>query len=52
MHPSIWPMLGVTREDVLAEIGRLGLVAESLIEGTASDAAWALEGMCMRLRAG
>jgi len=50
MHPSIWPMLGVTREDILAEIDRLGLVVESLIDGATPDAAWALEGMCVRLR--
>jgi len=51
MHPSIWPMLGITREDVLDEIGRLGLVVESLIDGATPDAAWAIEGMCVRLRA-
>lgn len=51
MHPSIWPMLGVTREDILAELGGLGLVVEPLIEGASPDAAWSLEGMCMRLRA-
>jgi len=51
MHPSIWPMLGVTREDLMAEIDRLGLVVESLIDGATPDAACALEGMCVRLRA-
>ena len=51
MHPSIWPVLGITREDILVEIGRLGLVVEPLLADTAPDAAWALEGMCMRLRA-
>jgi FkbM family methyltransferase len=51
MHPSIWPMLGITREDLLDEIARLGLVVESLVDTATTDAAWAVEGMCVRLRA-
>lgn len=47
MHPSIWPVLGIGRDDVLDEIASQQLVVEPL---TPTEDAWALEGVCVRLR--
>lgn len=47
MHPSIWPLLGISREDVLAELAAQQLVIEPL--SPAADV-WALEGVCVRVR--
>jgi FkbM family methyltransferase len=47
MHPSVWPTIGVTKADVLAELGAQGLVAASLMP--AGDM-WAVEGVCLELQ--
>lgn len=47
MHPSIWPLIGVARADILAELAAQSLVVEPL---TPTDDVWALEGVCVRLR--
>lgn len=49
MHPSLWPVLGVTKEDVLAEVEAQGLVIDPI---EPSDDVWAVEGVCVRLRKG
>jgi hypothetical protein len=46
MHPSIWPALGLGREDLIAELRAQSLEAHSLIP--VADM-WALEGICLRL---
>jgi FkbM family methyltransferase len=48
MHPSIWPALGMTRDDVEAELAAQGLRAVPL---TAEGDGWQLEGVCLRLLA-
>jgi FkbM family methyltransferase len=48
MHPRIWPELGITTADILAECAAQGLVAERLDD--AADDLWQLEGVCLRLR--
>lgn len=47
MHPSVWPLIGVTRADVLAELEAQQLAIEPLVPG--ADI-WAVEGVCVRLR--
>lgn len=47
MHPSVWPLIGVTKEDVLAELDAQQLVIEPIVP-TAD--VWAVEGVCVRLR--
>ena len=47
MHPSLWPLLGVTRDDILAELETQHLVVEPL---EPSSDIWAVEGLCVRLR--
>jgi FkbM family methyltransferase len=46
MHPSIWPALGLSREDLVAELRAQSLEAHPLIP--VADM-WALEGICLRL---
>jgi FkbM family methyltransferase len=46
MHPSIWPSLGFSREDLVAELRAQSLEARPLIP---VDDMWALEGVCLRL---
>jgi FkbM family methyltransferase len=46
MHPSVWPIIGVTKNEVLAEIAAQSLEIAPL--GSTSDV-WALEGECVRL---
>ena len=46
MHPTVWREMGITREDVQAELERQGLRAEPL---RPVDDPWALEGECLRL---
>jgi FkbM family methyltransferase len=46
MHPSIWPLLGVTKDDVLAELRAQSLVIAPLQPRTD---VWAIEGACVRL---
>jgi FkbM family methyltransferase len=47
MHPAIWPTLGITRDDVLAELELLSLRPEPL---TPSADPLGIEGICVRLR--
>ena len=47
MHPSVWPLIGVTKDDVLAELAAQQLVIEPLAP---TDDVWAIEGVCVRLR--
>jgi FkbM family methyltransferase len=47
MHPSLWPALGITRDDVLAELGAQSLQAAPLVP---TDDMWAIEGLPVRLR--
>lgn len=46
MHPTTWREIGVSREDLLAELDHQGLRAQPI---TASADPWAVEGVCMRL---
>jgi hypothetical protein len=48
MHPTIWPAIGVTREQVEAELGRQGLEIDGIVPGDP----WAVEGLTVRLRRG
>jgi FkbM family methyltransferase len=48
MHPSTWPSLGISREDVAEELRRLSLAAHSI---TPVSDMWAVEGICLRLTA-
>lgn len=54
MHPSIWPLLGISRDDVLAELAAQQLTLEPLTAAggdvMAEDAVWGIEGVCVRLR--
>jgi FkbM family methyltransferase len=47
MHPSLWPELGFSRQDVENELKLQHLEAQCL---DGSPAAWELEGVCLRLR--
>ncbi len=47
LHPTLWPALGVTREQIEAELARLGLVLEP---NAAGGDPWRLEGVALRLR--
>jgi FkbM family methyltransferase len=46
MHPSVWPLVGVSRQDILTELATQSLEAIPL--ASVSDT-WALEGVCVRL---
>jgi hypothetical protein len=46
MHPSVWPLVGVSRQDILTELATQSLEATPL--ASVSDT-WALEGVCVRL---
>jgi len=46
MHPSIWPSLGISRDDILKELWIQQLEVEPI--APAPDI-WALEGVCVRL---
>ena len=47
LHPSIWPLLGITRHDVEAELRHQQLSVEAL-PGITDP--WSVEGVCVRLR--
>jgi FkbM family methyltransferase len=47
MHPSVWRLLGVTKEEVLSELATQGLEPLALVP---TPDMWAVEGMCLRLR--
>lgn len=49
MHPSLWPIVGVTRGEVLAEIDSQSLRIAPL---RASRDVWSIEGECVRLITG
>jgi FkbM family methyltransferase len=46
MHPSVWPLDGVSRQDILAELATQSLEAIPL---ASTPDIWALEGLCVRL---
>ena len=46
MHPSLWPLLGITKDDVLAELDAQSLRIAPL--GSSRDV-WSIEGECVRL---
>ena len=46
MHPSVWPLVGVSRQDILAELATQSLEAIPL---ASTPDMWALEGLCVRL---
>lgn len=46
IHPSVWPAIGVRKEDIEAELRHQGLVPRSLT-GTADI--WNVEGICLHL---
>jgi FkbM family methyltransferase len=46
MHPSVWPLIGVTRKDVLAELDAQRM---EIVPLTAGRDPWAVEGECVRL---
>jgi FkbM family methyltransferase len=47
MHPAVWTRTGVTRGDILDELERQSLEAESIIPGYDP---WSIEGISVRLR--
>jgi FkbM family methyltransferase len=47
MHPSIWPLCGVSRQDILDELDAQSLEPCALMPG---DSVWAVEGICVQLR--
>lgn len=47
MHPSLWPLLGINRQDVLAELQAQQLMVEPIAP---TRDVWAVEGVCVRLR--
>lgn len=47
MHPTTWKKLGLTRADIIGELGRQGYTAEPLIPFSGDP--WEVEGVCMRL---
>ena len=47
LHSTLWPALGVTREQIEAELARLGLFLEP---DAAGGDPWRLEGVALRLR--
>jgi len=49
MHPSVWPMLGLSRDDILAELHAQLL---SIVPLQPTDDVWAVEGVCVRLQHG
>jgi len=46
MHPSLWPLIGVTRDEVLAEIASQSL---QIVPLRPTEDVWAIEGECVRL---
>ena len=48
LHPSIWPQLGVTRQQLEAELRAQRLLLER-IDDPGGDP-WSIEGVCLRLR--
>jgi len=46
MHPSLWPILGMTKDDVLAELDAQSL---RIAPPGRSDDIWSIEGECVRL---
>jgi FkbM family methyltransferase len=46
MHPSLWPTLGVAKEDLVAELERQSLRLETLTKG---QDPWTVEGVCVRV---
>ena len=46
MHPSVWPLVGVSRQDIMAELATQSLEALPL---ASTPDIWALEGVCVRL---
>lgn len=47
MHPSVWPLIGVTKADVLAELDAQQLTLTPI--APLADV-WAIEGVCVRLQ--
>jgi FkbM family methyltransferase len=47
MHPSVWPLLGTTKHELLAELDAQSLEPVAL---ASTPDMWAVEGMCLRLK--
>jgi FkbM family methyltransferase len=47
MHPSVWPALGLSKEDMLAELASQSL---EIVPIQPTRDVWAIEGVCVRLR--
>jgi FkbM family methyltransferase len=47
MHPSVWPVLGLSKEDMLAELASQSL---DIVPLQPTDDVWAIEGVCVQLR--
>ena len=47
MHPSVWPVLGTSKDDILAELAAQSL---SIVPLQPTDDVWAVEGICVRLQ--
>lgn len=47
MHPSVWPVLGISKDDILAELAAQSL---SITPLQPTDDVWAVEGICVRLQ--
>src|SRR4249920_1572284 len=48
MHPSLWPLIGVTKDEMLAELAAQSLRIAPLRH---TGNVWSIEGECVRLRA-
>ena len=47
MHPSVWPVLGLRKDDILAELAAQSL---SIVPLQPTGDVWAVEGLCVRLQ--
>lgn len=47
MHPSVWPVLGQSKADILAELDAQDLV---IVPAEPATDVWAVEGVCVRLQ--
>lgn len=50
MHPSMWPVFRVAKDDVLAELRMQNLEPVSLMDMTEAGDIWDVEGVCLRLQ--
>lgn len=46
MHPAVWPQLGISKHDIIAELDRLGRKISTIAP---TDDPWSMEGCCLQL---